>query len=215
MLTDRPVVGFDLDMTLVDSSPGIVATLTAVLAEQGVTVTADQIWPWIGLPLRDTVQGLAPQADGEVVVAAYRRLYRERGARLTTLLPGAAAAVTAVRAAGGRVLVISAKGLPGVLEVLRVVGLDGPDLAPDVVAGDLFAGAKGVRLKQEDAQAYVGDHPGDVEAARVAGALAVGVATGPRTADELAAAGADVVLTDLTAFPDWLAGQLTTPDGAS
>jgi phosphoglycolate phosphatase len=32
----------------------------------------------------------------------------------------------------------------------------------------------------------------------------VGVTTGPCDADELRAAGADVVLNDLTEFPDWL-----------
>ena len=43
----------------------------------------------------------------------------------------------------------------------------------------------------------VGDTPLDVAAAREGGARAVGVATGPSAAAELAAAGADVVLADL------------------
>jgi phosphoglycolate phosphatase len=51
---------------------------------------------------------------------------------------------------------------------------------------------------------YVGDHIGDVRGARLAGVLSVAVPTGPCDADELRAAGADVVLTDLTAFPAWL-----------
>lgn len=55
---------------------------------------------------------------------------------------------------------------------------------------------------------YVGDHTGDVRGARTAGALSVAVATGPCPADELLAAGADVVLDDLTAFPAWLAGHI-------
>lgn len=44
----------------------------------------------------------------------------------------------------------------------------------------------------------VGDTPYDVECARVAGARAIAVATGGFGADELRAAGADVVLEDLT-----------------
>jgi phosphoglycolate phosphatase len=90
--------------------------------------------------------------------------------------------------------------------VLRQVGLDQGAQAPDVVAGGLFAAEKGVRLVTAGAHAYVGDHPGDVEAARVARAVAVAVATGPHSAAELVACGADVVLPDLTAFPRWLAG---------
>ncbi len=38
------------------------------------------------------------------------------------------------------------------------------------------------------------------------GARSVAVASGPCSAEELRAAGADVVLTDLTGFPEWLAG---------
>ena len=50
---------------------------------------------------------------------------------------------------------------------------------------------------------YVGDHILDVAGAHAAGAVAVGVVTGPCSADELAEAGADVVLADLTEFPAW------------
>jgi len=47
-----------------------------------------------------------------------------------------------------------------------------------------------------------------VAGARAAGAVAVAVATGPCSVDELVEAGADVVLTDLLEFPDWLEEQL-------
>lgn len=209
-MLNNPVVGFDLDMTLVDSARGIVATLSSVLAGMPdvPTPSPEQIWPWIGLPLTDTVRALAPGADADDVVARYRASYAELGASRTVLLPGALDAIAAVKDAGGRVLVISAKAQAGVREVLRAVDLDGGPLKPDLVVGDLFAGAKGVRLKIEGADAYVGDHPADVEAAKVAGAFSVGVATGPRTADDLREAGADVVLADLTGFRPWLAGWL-------
>ena len=48
------------------------------------------------------------------------------------------------------------------------------------------------------ATVLVGDTPHDVEAATSAGARAVGVATGRFSAGDLADAGADVVLPDLT-----------------
>jgi hypothetical protein len=47
-----------------------------------------------------------------------------------------------------------------------------------------------------------------MEAAHVAGALAVGVTTGGTGAAALRAAGADVVLPGLAAFPAWLEGWL-------
>ena len=57
-------------------------------------------------------------------------------------------------------------------------------------------------------EVYVGDHLGDVSGARAADALAVAVATGPISAEDLAAAGADVVLPDLSHFPQWLESYL-------
>jgi phosphoglycolate phosphatase len=201
-----PIVGFDLDMTLVDSAAGIVATLAEVLAELGVEVTSDQVWPTIGAPLRVAACELAPDVDPDVVVARYRELYPRTGVTPTALLPGAVEALRAVHALGGRVLVISAKVEPAVRAVLRHVGLDRPGTGPDLVVGGLFAAEKGERLAAAGAQVYVGDHPGDVEAARVAGAVAVAVATGPHGTSQLMTCSPDVILPDLTRFPAWLAG---------
>lgn len=202
-----PVVGFDLDMTLVDSVAGIAATLRATLAESGRTVTDEQVWPLVGVGLETVVTILAPDLHAPSLVTRYRELYPVHGLGPIALLPGAAGALAAVHAAGGRVLVVSAKAEPAILAVLAHVGLDRPPAGPDVVAGGLFGAGKGVLLRQEGADVYVGDHPGDVEAALVAGATSVGVSTGPHTAGELLAAGADVVLADLREFPAWLAAR--------
>ena len=213
----RPSVGFDLDMTLVDSSAGIVATLRAALADVlgfPPEVRDDQIRPWIGLPLEDTVAGLVPAADPVAVADRYRETYAVTGVPLTHLLPGVHEAFRAIRDAGGRVLVVSAKSPAGVAEVLAHVGLATGEAAPDLAVGGLFAAAKGHLLRAEGADVYVGDHTADVEAARVAGATSVGVATGTSSRTELVAAGAEVVLDDLTAFPEWLRGHLTVNAGA-
>jgi phosphoglycolate phosphatase len=201
-----PIVGFDLDMTLVDSAAGIVATLAEVMAELGVEITSDQVWPTIGAPLRVAASKLAPEVDPDMVVARYRELYPRTGVAPTALLPGAAEALRAVHALGGRVLVISAKVESAVRAVLRHVGLDRPGTGPDLVVGGLFAAEKGVRLAAAGAHVYVGDHPGDVEAARVAGAAAVAVTTGPHGVAQLKTYGPDAVLPDLMGFPAWLAG---------
>lgn len=208
-----PVVGFDLDMTLVDSTDGIAATLAAAVAVspggEGVQITRDGVWPYVGLPLDVTVAGLAPLTDPDRVIREYRARYAAIGVGMTRLLPGAADALRAVREAGGRVLIVSAKAEIGVHEVLAQVGLDRPDVRPDLVVGGLFGAAKGERLIVENADVYVGDHSGDVQAARVAGALSVVVCTGPQSAATLTTAGADVVLDDLLAFPTWLKSFLS------
>ena len=45
------VVGFDLDMTLVDSAEGITDALVKVFADHGVEVSRDDVRNTIGLPL--------------------------------------------------------------------------------------------------------------------------------------------------------------------
>ena len=205
-----PVVGFDLDLTLVDSAAGIGVTMRAALAAEragdwGPGEPADDVlWPHIGIPLEASLRLLAPDADIDRLAATYRRLYPQLGVPATDLLPGVEDAFAAVRAAGGRVLVVSAKTQRAVHAVLEHVGLAAGPHAPDLVAGDLFAEQKGQLLLREGAHAYVGDHPGDVLAARVAGATAVAVLTGGAGEDALRVAGADVVLPGLQTFPAWL-----------
>ncbi|WP_345714303.1 HAD family hydrolase, partial [Kineococcus glutinatus] len=175
-----PVVGFDLDMTLVDSSEGIGATLRAALGEFGVDVPPAAVDPFAGLPLEMIVAGVAPGTPPDVVAAAaarYKELYPALGVASVRAFPGAARALAAPAAHGGRGVVVSAKHTPNVHRVLAAAGLDA-GLDPRDVAGDLFGDAKGPFLAAAGATGYVGNHPGDVAAEPVAGAVAVGVTTG-------------------------------------
>ncbi|MGL5858340.1 MAG: ATP-dependent sacrificial sulfur transferase LarE [Angustibacter sp.] len=198
------VVGFDLDMTLVDSREGIVATARAALAEHGVTVTEDDLWPTIGIPI-DQVFTQYLEGAGRVAQAVrrYRQLYPTLGVPGITALPGAAEAFTAVRAQRGLVVVVSAKTSAAVRLVLEHVGL-----TADVAVGGLFAEDKARALVEQGVSVYVGDHPGDVAGAHAAAAVAVAVATGPHDVSALRAAGADVVLDSLAPLPLWLEGHV-------
>lgn len=196
---DALTVGFDLDMTLVDSRAGIVATVRAVLDELGITITDEQVWPGIGTPLEQMLAPFVPAEELPRAVERYRTLYPTTGVPGITLLPGAAEALDVVRRLHGRVAVVSAKVETAVRLVLDQVGL-----TADVVAGGLFAGDKGLALAEHGVSVYVGDHVGDVAGARAAGATSVAVTTGPQSADVLREAGADVVLASLTELPGWL-----------
>jgi phosphoglycolate phosphatase len=196
------LVGFDLDMTLVDSSAGIAATLQAALAEVGVTAEGGRIWPHIGVPLATVIDDLAPQVDRDAVITRYRELYPALGIPSITVLPGVLETLAVLRSSGHQVAVVSAKLGHVAKAVLDAVGLE-----VDEIVGDLFATAKGHWLLDNGAQVYVGDHPGDMQAARSAGAVGVGVCTGPHDAGDLERAGADVILADLRDFPAWWAGS--------
>ncbi|MEY3732995.1 MAG: hypothetical protein RL347_354 [Actinomycetota bacterium] len=192
-------VGFDLDMTLVDSADGIVASVQYVVAEYGVQADGDEIRSTIGLPLDHVFPRWLPDEPYDVLLAAYRAHYRENGIPLTRPMPGAAEAIAAVRARGDRALVVTAKYGAVARLALEAAGLDA-----DEVVGDLFAEGKATALREHGAWAYVGDHPGDIRAARSAEVISIVVPSGPTSRDELVAAGADHVLPDLTHLPVWL-----------
>ncbi|MFI1737991.1 HAD family hydrolase [Streptomyces sioyaensis] len=192
-------VGFDLDMTLIDSRPGIKAAYQELSARTGTFVDAEAAVTRLGPPLEQEISRWFPEERVAEISALYRALYPAHAVTATTAMPGAREALDAVHAAGGRAIVVTAKYEPNAKLHLTHLGL-----AADAVIGDLWAEAKAEALRAHEAQVYVGDHTGDVRGAHTAGALSVAVATGPCDADELRAAGAEVLLADLTDFPSWL-----------
>jgi Predicted phosphatases len=154
----------------------------------------------LGPPLAEEVASWYPAERVPEVVELFRSYYPSLAVEPSVPLPGAYDAFEAVRAHGGRVLVVTSK-----LGRLAQLHLDHLDLKADALVGNVYAEQKGTVLREYGASIYVGDHLGDVRAAKVAGAVSVGVATGPISADDLRTAGADVVMPDLTGFPDWLA----------
>jgi phosphoglycolate phosphatase len=195
------VVGFDLDMTLVDSRPGVEASFDALNAELGTSIDGARLASRLGPTLEAEMAAYFPAPEIGPVCDRYRAIYAELGPPGCSLLPGAAAAVAAVRDRGGTAIVVTAKYEPNAHRCLDHVGI-----VVDHVYGWLHGAEKGRALRDHAAAAYVGDTPPDVEAARAAGATSIAVPTGPWSAAELRAAGAEVVLDSLLDFPTWLRG---------
>ncbi|MCX5056200.1 MULTISPECIES: HAD family hydrolase [unclassified Streptomyces] len=193
-------VGFDLDMTLIDSRPGIRACYQALAERTGTYIDADLAVTRLGPPLAEELINWFPEDRVAEMSDLYRSMYPAFAIASTPAMPGAPEAIDAVRAAGGRAIVVTAKYEPNAKLHLEHLGIH-----PDEVVGDLWAEQKAEALREHGAGIYVGDHIGDVRGARKADALSVAVATGPCSAEELSTAGADVVLGDLTEFPGWLA----------
>jgi phosphoglycolate phosphatase len=195
-----PTVGFDLDMTLIDSRPGIRACYQALAERTGTYIDADLTVTRLGPPLAEELIHWFPADQVAAMADLYRSMYPSIAIAASPAMPGAREAITAVRQAGGRAIVVTAKFEPNAKLHLEHLGIE-----PDAVIGDLWAEQKAEALREHGAGVYVGDHLGDIRGARAAGALSVAVPTGPCDAQELAEAGADVVLKDLTEFPAWLA----------
>jgi phosphoglycolate phosphatase len=193
------VVGFDLDLTLIDSRPGIAATFRALSNRTGVYIDAEAAVTRLGPPL--DVE-LALWFEPHLVEAAadgFRELYPTAAITTSPPLPGAAEAFAAVRALGGQIVVITGKYEPNARLHLDHLGLE-----VDGLVGWAWAQGKVDAMLKHGVSVYLGDHPADMAAARAVPAAAIGVLTGEHTADELLVAGANEVFGDLTGFPLWL-----------
>jgi phosphoglycolate phosphatase len=94
---------FDLDGTIVDSAPGITATLAYVFETMGIPVPGPaELLAYVGPPILDSFRDRAGMSLGEAAeaLAIYRPRYLESGALDSTVFPGVADVVRAVHAAG-------------------------------------------------------------------------------------------------------------------
>jgi phosphoglycolate phosphatase-like HAD superfamily hydrolase len=193
------VVGFDLDMTLIDTAPGFGAVLTVLGDELGVQFPVAEMTSRLGPPLEAMLSGhLSEEAVGPAG-DRFRELYPDHAIRSVPVLRGAHEAIAAVRRHGGRVVVVTGKYAANAQLHLDHLALD-----VDLLEGWVWGIGKADALRREGATIYVGDHVHDVEGALAAGATSVSVLTGGCTREELLDAGTHVVLEDLRDFPSWL-----------
>lgn len=216
----RTLVLWDVDMTLVDYRGVGRDWYLRALATVGVELTsiphfAGRTERALTMELLD-LHGL-PRSE-EHVQRVFAELIAVAGATRHTfagiarVLPGAAGVLASVAARPDVVQSLVTGNLPELADYkLTPFGLvDHLDLAVggygaksehrhDLVADAMeLAAAKYDRRFPAESVVVVGDTPLDIEAARHHGAVAIGVATGMFGAGELADAGADLVLADLS-----------------
>jgi phosphoglycolate phosphatase len=197
------LVLFDLDGTLVDSTPGIRSSVRAAAATLGLPEpTPEQLRGMVGPPLQDgfaLVLGVPPD-DVPRAVAAYRAHYSAGALLDATVYPGVPELVAALVGAGATLAVATSKPEPFAVRLLAHVGLlpsfasvhgatlDGAVRHKDqVVAAALAAHPDGVR------PVLVGDRAHDVLGAAAHGLPCIGAGWGPAPPGELADAGAALV----------------------
>jgi uncharacterized protein len=198
-------VGFDLDMTLIDTVPGFARTLEALGDELGIQFPVAELTSQLGPPLEMILE---PHLPAEAVGPAgdrFRELYPSYAIETVPVLPGAHEALAAVRAHRGRTVVVTGKFPDNARRHQEHLGLD-----VDVLEGWVWGVGKAEVLRREGAGIYVGDHVHDVEGALAADAVSVSVLTGGCTREQLLEAGTHVVLESLEEFPAWLDEHLLT-----
>jgi pyrophosphatase PpaX len=222
----RPIaILFDLDGTLVDTVPFILAAVRHAFEGYGACPTDAQWIAGIGTPLRRQLASFARRSDDvEPLLTRYRTYWIEHHDRMTRLFPGALETVVELASRGHPLGIVTAKTEEGAFRTLRHTGLLGHLGA--VVGADTCARCKPDpepvrvalgRLERGPGEAVlVGDSVHDIAAARGAGVRAIGVLWGACDRAALAAAGADGFLEDLGSLPTLVAADAPTaadPEG--
>jgi len=204
----------DLDGTIIDPAPGIIACYNYALEQLGIARLApEQIHALIGPPLRrGFAQLLAPHHNVEEAVQLYRELYGAKGMLDATLYPGIGDALQVLRARHERLYVCTAKvtkfarpilehfGLAHLFDAIFGADLEGRfDDKADLIAQMLTEAA--IDPKRA---VMVGDRANDVLAAARNGIVCVGALWGYGSAEELRGAGAAM----LCASPHELAAAI-------
>ncbi len=192
----RPIaVLFDLDGTLVDTVPFILASVRHTFEGQPRTPTDAEWIAGIGTPLRNQLAPLAASPElAEQLFQRYRAYWLEHHDAATRLFPGAGQLVRSLKVLGHPIAIVTAKIEAGAERTLRHVGLrDQVDL---IVAADTVEKSKPdpmpvryalLKLDRPPREAVmIGDSPHDLASGRGAGTATIGVCWGAATGEVLA-----------------------------
>jgi phosphoglycolate phosphatase len=193
----------DLDGTLIDSRPGILASCRAALRALGHELDDGfDVTRFIGPPLEDVMRFLLEARGDDRVdeaVAAYRRHYGDSGLLGSESYPGIGAALEEMKRRGWRLYLATSKRATFARRILDHLKLAA---SFDGVHGSVPGGAldhKPELLAHVIAEhglspshcLMVGDRRHDVAGAHAVGMRCLGVLWGYGTRDELETAGAD------------------------
>lgn len=185
---------FDVDGTLIHSSPGILQTLQETFRQMGVDCSGFDMQQYLGPPLRRTfARHFSDPEDVERAVLLYRALYKTSGQFACSLFPGVETMLRTLHEAGVVLCTATSKPAEVARPILEHLGID---LWFDVIGGaalDSSLDTKTAVMQHVLAQPalagrsvlMVGDRKDDMEGARNCGLPAAGVLYGYGSREEL------------------------------
>ena len=192
-----PTVLFDLDGTLLDSIPLILESFHHTLRAFAFPPRPDaELLRGVGTPLATQLALWARDAaELDAMVAAYREYNLRHHDDRVRAFPGVVETVSALRAAGVRIGVVTSKGRSTAFRGLRAAGLE--DAVEAAVCAEDVTRAKPHREPVDraiallgavaEATLFIGDSLHDLHAGRAAAVPTGAALWGPFPADELAA----------------------------
>jgi HAD superfamily hydrolase (TIGR01509 family) len=199
---------FDLDGTLVDTLELHVEAFLRVVRGMGIEVPRDRIEQNMGRTAKDVLRTIVPGID-DAELAYYAEMKEDI---LTDLLdeinplPGSIELLMRVKSLGVPLVLASSTTSVNVIKILQVTSLidyfDRMVTAEDIATGkpdpDVFIKAAAKGGAQPNYCLVIGDSIHDIAAALGAGCIAIAVASGKHTREQLSALGPILTVSDLT-----------------
>lgn len=196
LTTPFDTVIFDLDGTVSDSAPGILASLDHAFTDTGLTPPKNLV-RFIGPPFQTAfeAEGFTPDEIARLL-GSYRDHYWDTGAFINTVYPGVEAVLTALADEGYRLAIATSKPEPTARRILEYFGFTSRF---EIIGGATFDMG---RATKADVLSYVldqlhicepvmvGDRYHDVQGSAAFDIPCIGVNWGYAAPDELFEAGA-------------------------
>jgi phosphoglycolate phosphatase len=195
----RPVLGFDLDLTLLDLRKATSLALEAVNDRLREHIDVDAVVADLGPPFRSQLsQWIPDERRLRAALSLFRRVFLDEGLALVTPLPGARQAISAVAGLDGYAVVITGRRADTASACLSQCGFTAAALVGGVTGLEKVDAMRSHRIA-----AYIGDHPLDMQAACSAAVPGIGVTTGAHSGKALLDAGAVAVIRSLDEVVLW------------
>lgn len=202
---------FDLDGTVVDTIPHILASFRHATAEVlGAALSDEVLLHHVGVPLARQMRYFTDdEAEADRLLASYRAFNHKTHDDMARLYPNTLAALTALHDAGIPMGIVTSKSRSMAERAIALFDL-GKFFKVLVTADDtdyhkphplpVRYGAE--QLGMEPVRmVYVGDSPADIESGKGAGTATVGAAWGVASRERLLAAGPDAIIEDIGDLP--------------
>ena len=209
---------FDLDGTLTDPKTGITKSVQYSLKAFGIDIAnPDELVPFIGPPLRDSYKnfyGLS-DVDAEKAVAKYREYFSEQGIFENAVYSGIGDLLKAQAASDRTLAVATSKPTVYAEKILKHFNIDSYFT---FVAGSELDGRRSdkrlviqyaldnLNITEVSRVIMIGDREHDILGAKKLGIDSIGVLFGYGDYNELSAAGANHIVSDVKELRELLAG---------
>lgn len=205
----KKIVLFDLDGTLTDSSEGILNSIRYMLEKKGLAISdTETLRSFIGPPLADSLKALygISEAEAQEAVESYREYYADQGIKQLTVYPGVEKMLTdlskdySLAIATSKPEFFAEQVIENTGLTKYFTGIFGADLAGDrSKKADVITYA--LEQLEGDTAVMVGDRKFDILGAKDNQLKSIGVLYGFGDRQELAEAGADLLVEKALEIP--------------